>query len=223
MKDDEQVRNADLSIWWSLKIKFEKPAPHVALCLIANVCTRDHKDHHNDDAHPEGIPRKPALVYQSCERDPKAPTMTLLNQGLFYLKHDNSGQKKVHDSQLGLESYQQKVNLTTPTITFPGIERKKLLTITSKTVVGLIYENSKNDKRVMVIKDIPMFCDARLIRVLKLVEKKNMDVKHGYTDPKLSDNDTKYLRFYEEYIKDRLTHQDQMRRWEMVTTRTKKG
>ncbi|GJW84361.1 hypothetical protein Tco_0157506 [Tanacetum coccineum] len=35
-QDDEQVCNANLSIWWSLKIKFEKPAPH------------------DDDARPEG-------------------------------------------------------------------------------------------------------------------------------------------------------------------------
>ncbi|GJR25127.1 RNA-directed DNA polymerase, eukaryota [Tanacetum coccineum] len=120
-----------------------------------------------------------------------------------------------HDYQLGLESYQQKVNLTARTITFPGIERKKLLTFTSKPVVGLIYENSKKKKRVMIIKKIPKFCDVTLIRVLKLAEKMNKDVKHGYADPKLSDNDAEYLRFYEEYIKDRLRHRDQMRRWEM--------
>ncbi|GKB60860.1 hypothetical protein Tco_0917046 [Tanacetum coccineum] len=27
IKDDEQARNAELSIWWPLKIKFEKPTP----------------------------------------------------------------------------------------------------------------------------------------------------------------------------------------------------
>nr|GEV08346.1 hypothetical protein [Tanacetum cinerariifolium] len=283
------------------------------------------------------IPKKPAPVYQSCARDPKAPPMTMLNQDLFYLKHDNSGPKKyvlslhkypavsfpendleeltsrwekkrdnpnevysesktlevvrtlyklghehkyitkivvrrvdgkfdaflkldykylhkndiedlylmcingkgkdyretgllgsfivfirscvilerVHDYQLGLESYQQRVNLTAPTITFFGIERKKLLTITSKLVVGLIYENNKKEKRVMIIKQIPKFCDATLIRVLELVEKTNMDVKHGYADPKHSDNDAEYLRFNDEYIKERLRHQDQMRCWDM--------
>ncbi|GJS91808.1 hypothetical protein Tco_0774444 [Tanacetum coccineum] len=33
--------------------------------------------------------------------------------------------ERVHDFQLGVESYQQKVNLTTPIITFPGIEKYK--------------------------------------------------------------------------------------------------
>nr|GFD16946.1 hypothetical protein [Tanacetum cinerariifolium] len=83
--------------------------------------------------------------------------------------------ERVHDYQFFLESYQQKVNLTVPTITFPGIERKKLLTTTSKPVVGLIYENNKKEKSVMEIKEMPKFYDATLIRVLKLVEKNNMD------------------------------------------------
>ncbi|GJX44279.1 hypothetical protein Tco_0260955, partial [Tanacetum coccineum] len=39
----------------SSSIKFEKPAPPVAPCRIAVVCTRDHDDHHDDDARPEGV------------------------------------------------------------------------------------------------------------------------------------------------------------------------
>nr|GFA23422.1 hypothetical protein [Tanacetum cinerariifolium] len=81
-----------------------------------------------------------------------------------------------NDKLLNIDyTYQQKVNLTVPTITFPGIERKKLLTTTSKPVVGLIYENNKKEKSVMEIKEMPKFYDATLIRVLKLVEKNNMD------------------------------------------------
>ncbi|GJV61892.1 hypothetical protein Tco_1467992 [Tanacetum coccineum] len=34
--------------------------------------------------------------------------------------------ERVHDFQLGIESYQQKVNLTAPTISFPGIEKHKI-------------------------------------------------------------------------------------------------
>ncbi|GKA43075.1 hypothetical protein Tco_0735735 [Tanacetum coccineum] len=33
-------------------------------------------------------------VDQICQRDPKAPPITLQNQDLFYLKHGNSGTKK---------------------------------------------------------------------------------------------------------------------------------
>ncbi|GKD95066.1 hypothetical protein Tco_1374903, partial [Tanacetum coccineum] len=39
-------------------------------------------------------PKKKASVVHNYQRDPKSPPMTLLNQDLFYLKHDNSGLKK---------------------------------------------------------------------------------------------------------------------------------
>nr|GEV37637.1 hypothetical protein [Tanacetum cinerariifolium] len=58
MKDDEQVCNANLSIWWSLKIKFKKPATSTAPCRMVVVRTRDHEDHHNVDARPEGESKK---------------------------------------------------------------------------------------------------------------------------------------------------------------------
>ncbi|GKF14071.1 hypothetical protein Tco_0055533 [Tanacetum coccineum] len=40
------------------------------------------------------IPKKPALVFQSCKRDPKIPPMTLLNQDLFYLNNGNYETRK---------------------------------------------------------------------------------------------------------------------------------
>ncbi|GKB53907.1 hypothetical protein Tco_0904660 [Tanacetum coccineum] len=57
--------------------------------------------------------------------------------------------ERVHDIQLGVENYQQKVNLTAPTITFPDIEKYKVFSIVSKLVYGIIYTNSKKEKRVM--------------------------------------------------------------------------
>ncbi|GJT04923.1 hypothetical protein Tco_0839385 [Tanacetum coccineum] len=35
--------------------------------------------------------------------------------------------ERVHDLQLGVKSYQQKNNLTAPTITFPGIDKKNIV------------------------------------------------------------------------------------------------
>ncbi|GKD30456.1 hypothetical protein Tco_1241234 [Tanacetum coccineum] len=111
------------------------------------------------------------------------------------------------NEKLGMESYHQKVILTAPTITFLGIERKKLFSITSELVVGMIYENRKKEKRVMIHK----FCDATLKRVLEKLKKYNKDVKYGYIDPIPSDVDAEYLRFYKEDIEDHLKHYDQMR------------
>ncbi|GKC30823.1 hypothetical protein Tco_1038117 [Tanacetum coccineum] len=206
----------------------------------------------------------------NCQRDPKAPPLTLMNQDLFHLKHGNLGPKKytlllhkfhavsfpdddmeeqtsrtkyelghehkfitesivrrangkidpiteldykylnkndiedmyllcindkerVHDFQLGMERYQQKVNLTAPTITFLGIEEYNVFDITSEPIYGMIYENNKKEKRVMVHKEIHKFCDATLKRVLEGLEKYNKDVKHRYVDPSPSDANAEYL------------------------------
>ncbi|GJY84556.1 hypothetical protein Tco_0497932 [Tanacetum coccineum] len=66
--------------------------------------------------------------------------------------------------------------------------------------IGMIYENNKQEKRVMIHK----FCDATLKRVLERMEKYNKDVKYGYVVPSLSDADVEYLKLYEEEIEDRL-------------------
>ncbi|GKE96579.1 hypothetical protein Tco_1581434, partial [Tanacetum coccineum] len=76
------------------------------------------------------------------------------------------------------------------------------------------YENSKREKRVMDIKEIPKFYDATLKRVLEKVKKFNLDVKHSYADLELSSEDVECMRFYVEYIIDRLRHRDKMIHWE---------
>ncbi|GJX75438.1 hypothetical protein Tco_0314033 [Tanacetum coccineum] len=122
--------------------------------------------------------------------------------------------KRVHEFQLGLESYQVKVNFTAPKLISPGIKEKKPYTSTSLPFVRLIYEYSKKEKRIMDIDEIPKFCDVTLKRVLKEMKKINLDVKHGYVDPSLSKDDAKFMVFNEKYIEERLRHRDQMRRWE---------
>ncbi|GJX96195.1 hypothetical protein Tco_0351993 [Tanacetum coccineum] len=57
--------------------------------------------------------------------------------------------KRVHDFQLGIKSYQQKVNLTAPTKTFSGIKDHEMFSIIYEPVHGIIYKNSKKEKRVI--------------------------------------------------------------------------
>ncbi|GJV09352.1 reverse transcriptase domain-containing protein, partial [Tanacetum coccineum] len=64
-----------------------------------------------------------------------------------------------------------KVNLTTPKLTFPGIEEYAPYTIVDEPQMGLIYLNSKDEKRVMYLEEIVKFCDAILEKVLNELSK----------------------------------------------------
>ncbi|GKB13745.1 reverse transcriptase domain-containing protein [Tanacetum coccineum] len=101
IKADPLLQQQDIAIWLALQMKFEKT--------------------------------QITPLVQSYQRDPEAPALSLINQDLLYLKKGNSVfirssviWERVHDFQLGIESYQQKINLTAPIITFPGIEEYEL-------------------------------------------------------------------------------------------------
>ncbi|GJV32852.1 hypothetical protein Tco_1393252 [Tanacetum coccineum] len=123
--------------------------------------------------------------------------------------------ERVHDFQLGIESYQQKVNLTAPTISFPRVEKHKMFSIIYEPVHGIIYKNSKKEKRVMRHSEIHKFCDATLNRVLEGLKSYNNDVKYGYIQRDLTNEEVEYLKLFEEEIEVRLKYRNQMRRWEM--------
>ncbi|GJS93647.1 ribonuclease H-like domain-containing protein [Tanacetum coccineum] len=93
--------------------------------------------------------------------------------------------ERVHDFQLGIESYQQKINLTAPIITFPGIEEYDVFSIIYEPVHGIIYTNSKKEKR------------------------------YGYVQKELTNDEVEFLKLFVEEIKVRLNYPDQIRRWEI--------
>ncbi|GJX60976.1 retrovirus-related pol polyprotein from transposon TNT 1-94 [Tanacetum coccineum] len=108
--------------------------------------------------------------------------------------------ERVHDFQLGIESYQQKVNLTAPTISFPRIKKHKMFSIIYEPMHGIIYKNSKKEKRVMRHSKIHKFCDATLNRVLEGLKSYNNDVKYGYIQRDLTEDEVEYLKLFEEEI-----------------------
>ncbi|GJY08851.1 hypothetical protein Tco_0377036 [Tanacetum coccineum] len=101
------------------------------------------------------------------------------------------------------------------TITFLGIENYEMFSIITDLVYGIIYKNSKKEKRVMRHQEIHKFCDATLKRVLEGLKSYNNNVKYGYVTSSLSKEDVEYLQLFDEEIEERLKRQDQMRRWEM--------
>ncbi|GJR32150.1 hypothetical protein Tco_1108382 [Tanacetum coccineum] len=131
--------------------------------------------------------------------------------------------ERVHDFQLGIESYQQKVNLTAPTISFPGIEKHKMFSIIYEPVHGIIYKNIKKEKRVMKHSEIHKFCDATLNRVLEGLKSYNNDFKYGYIQRDLNEDEVEYLKLFTEEIEVRLKYRNQMRRWEMYVNRRPLG
>nr|GEX29889.1 hypothetical protein [Tanacetum cinerariifolium] len=198
-------------------------------------------------------PRKTTPLVLSCQRDLEAPTLSLINQYLLYLKKGNSGPKKIvlslyrandcivsitepdfknlnkndiEDMYLLImnekvpdyaetsESYQHKVNLTAPTISFPGIEEFEMFSINYEHVHRIIYKNNKKEKRVMRRSKILKFCDATLNRVLKGLKSYNNDVRYGYNQRDLTKYEVEYLKLYKEEIEDRLKYRRQMRKWE---------
>ncbi|GKA38442.1 hypothetical protein Tco_0730993 [Tanacetum coccineum] len=80
---------------------------------------------------------------------------------------------------------------------------------------GIIYKNSKKEKRVMRHSEIHKFYDATLNRVLEGLKSYNNDVKYGYVQREPTNDEVEYLTFFEEEIEVRLKYRNQMRRWEM--------
>ncbi|GJS39952.1 hypothetical protein Tco_0564995 [Tanacetum coccineum] len=104
-------------------------------------------------------PQKITPLVQSCQRDPEAPALSLINQAFVHEKKEIQVPEKiilfirssviwerVHDFQLGIESYQQKINLTAPTITFPGIEECDVFSIVYEPYMELFTLIARNRK-----------------------------------------------------------------------------
>ncbi|GKC70664.1 hypothetical protein Tco_1116547, partial [Tanacetum coccineum] len=120
--------------------------------------------------------------------------------------------ERVHDFQLGIESYQIKINLTEPTLIFPGIEASDPYSIVDEPRLGLIFLNNKEEKKVMDLVEIVKFCDATLERVLKEVKLKIFETKFLKKASLLGDLDLKIMKTYEREITKHLRHREQMRR-----------
>ncbi|GKB40810.1 hypothetical protein Tco_0885752 [Tanacetum coccineum] len=99
-----------------------------------------------------------------------------------------------------------KVNLTAPTIKFPGIKEHAPYSIVDEPQMGLIYLNSKDEKRVMYLEEIVKFCYATLEKVLKEVKLRMFESQFLKKPPLLGDLDQDIMKAYEREISKRLSH-----------------
>ncbi|GJU19121.1 hypothetical protein Tco_1147087 [Tanacetum coccineum] len=87
--------------------------------------------------------------------------------------------KRIKDLQLGVESYQKKLNITPPQQTFPEIEFKELYT-PSHNPPGVIYEDLVKQKRVMRANELYKFSDKTLKKFRDELHHRVLDFVLGY-------------------------------------------
>ncbi|GJS13523.1 hypothetical protein Tco_0407995 [Tanacetum coccineum] len=73
-------------------------------------------------------------------------------------------QNKVEDIQLGVESYQQTLNLTKPMMFFEGIDQRIPFIMTA-THKGVVYLNQHNFKSLMRLSEVKTLCDDTLEKI----------------------------------------------------------
>ncbi|GKE52290.1 hypothetical protein Tco_1487446 [Tanacetum coccineum] len=89
--------------------------------------------------------------------------------------------RRVEDLQLGVESYQKKLNITAPQKTFPEIKFKELYTPSYKPP-GVINEDLNKQKRVMRANELYKFSDGTLKTVRDELHHKILDFRLGYNN-----------------------------------------
>nr|GEW59392.1 hypothetical protein [Tanacetum cinerariifolium] len=160
----------------------------------------------------------PRLVLSLTKQKVNYRETMLMNSLITFIK-SHVIWERFHDFQLGIESYQVKVNLTAPTLIFPGIGEYKPYLIVDKSNTGLIYLNIKDEKRIMYLVKIMKFFDATLEKVLKEVKLKSIQSKPWKKSPMLGELDHDIMRAFEREITKHLSHREQMRRWESFVNR----
>nr|GEV79637.1 hypothetical protein [Tanacetum cinerariifolium] len=144
MPDNPQLQHDDLSIWLALKIKFEGLQVSNTPCRYFPIRLRDQDEPHGD-GHVEGENKHGTYVLgeSSSGQDNKSKRgpSTSGHEHKFIIeiiaRRANGSivsmlRLLIVNDKLGVESYQQKVNLTAPTITLPGIEQYKVSFIVSE-------------------------------------------------------------------------------------------
>ncbi|GJS27851.1 hypothetical protein Tco_1048421 [Tanacetum coccineum] len=88
-------------------------------------------------------------------------------------------QSRVEDVQLGVESYQRKLNLTRPQRSCRDMSAKELYTL-NYDPQGVIYEDMKKQKRLMRVDELQKFSDRTLQSVHKTLLHRLKNFRLGY-------------------------------------------
>ncbi|GJX05153.1 hypothetical protein Tco_0622748 [Tanacetum coccineum] len=173
-----------------------------------------HNNHQEDDAPPKGEKRvKRHKASKSSNSARGSSSNHLTKDFITYV----SKQQQQQEWDAWVEETvidKDEVNLTAPTLMFPGIEAHEPYIIVDKPSTGLICLNNKDKKWVMYLTEIVKFCDATLEKVLKEVKIKIFQSEPWRKPPLLGELDRDILRAIERQITKRLSHREKMIRWE---------
>ena len=125
-------------------------------------------------------------------------------------------QERVEDLQLGVESYQQKINLTKPQFTFDGIYQTSQFTL-NQDPFGFTYINSRKLQSFMRFDEVHKFCDVTLKTVRDGLVKRLNDDRRRITkgeQPRWKSSIRRQVRNFVLKIEERLFRREQIRRLE---------
>nr|GFC17390.1 hypothetical protein [Tanacetum cinerariifolium] len=88
-------------------------------------------------------------------------------------------QRRVEDLQLGVESYQKRLNLTKPDTYRPDLKRREVYTAYSNPR-GFIYQNKDNKNRLMRIDELQKFNDGTLNDVRNALDDRLKGIRMQY-------------------------------------------
>ncbi|PWA41087.1 hypothetical protein CTI12_AA557910 [Artemisia annua] len=126
-------------------------------------------------------------------------------------------QERVEDLQLGVESYQNNINLTKPQLIFPGIQELSQYTLMQQTSFGITYLNKKSQLHLMRFDEILKFCDETLRRVREGLAERLVDEKKKLQEgqeTRWKANGRRMIRNFVHTIEERLYRREQIRRLE---------
>nr|GFA71580.1 hypothetical protein [Tanacetum cinerariifolium] len=180
MKHDTQLQQQDIAIWLALQMK---------LRVLQETYVSGESSFGQDNEKEQG----PSTLEMVARRANEC-IVSITEPDFKNLNKDD-----IKDMYL-LSINVKKVNLTTPTISFPIIEKHEMFSIIYEPMHGIIYKNSKKKKRVTRHSEIHKFCDATLNKVLEGLKSYNNDVKYGYIQKDLTKDDAEYLKLFKEEI-----------------------
>nr|GEX44620.1 putative reverse transcriptase domain-containing protein [Tanacetum cinerariifolium] len=152
MKDDPQLQQQDIAIWLALQMKFKRLQQWLTHNLLWSTSILKSK-----------------LNSKFLSRWVNKYVKMFNPYARYGVEHWKNHHAKIFYIRKQKEpgKPKEKVNLTAPTISFLEIEKHKMFSIIYEPVHGIIYKNSKKEKRFFVIHQPPQEMSIQEMKDLK--------------------------------------------------------